>query len=367
MKMQRATLIATVWLLSELLLLLVLCFTDLSFSEAATWARYDSTHYREIASGGYTFFTCDPQSSEWCGNAGWFPGYPLLIRALSASGMNGILAAALLSRLFFLGMLWVFSLLLSIEKWSRSAFLTLFSVSVFFGAIYYKAAFPVSAVLFWGLLASYFVWKGRFLPAAAIAALAAFFYPTGFLFSAAFGLFALLQGGWKRSVLFKQVLPFAIAAVMGMATAFWVIWLDTGVWDAFIKVQAKYGHGFQNPVKNVGILAKQIDVSGFHLKDVPRYQSLLIIACFFALSWFSFRNRQKMDRLDKLAVTLMACFFLFPWLVGGNLSLYRAESLLLPALLLTRNWAPVSKMVVLGLLLFFFLPMSYLFFTAVLI
>jgi len=37
----------------------------------------DSGLYLDIARHGYTLFRCTPPNrGDWCGNAGWFPGYP---------------------------------------------------------------------------------------------------------------------------------------------------------------------------------------------------------------------------------------------------------------------------------------------------
>src|SRR3954463_9334460 len=63
--------------------------------EPAAWGRWDSFHYVDIAVHGRTFGRCDsprfsalpnPLNTTWCGTAGWLPGYPWMIRALSATG-----------------------------------------------------------------------------------------------------------------------------------------------------------------------------------------------------------------------------------------------------------------------------------------
>ncbi len=46
------------------------------------WKRWDSFHYLTIALDGYTLVPCDEQGG-WCGNTGWAPLYPWLIRYIA--------------------------------------------------------------------------------------------------------------------------------------------------------------------------------------------------------------------------------------------------------------------------------------------
>ena len=50
---------------------------------AADLSRHDTFLYLGIAKHGYTLFTC-PRPGGWCGNAGWFPLFPLLVVVLGA-------------------------------------------------------------------------------------------------------------------------------------------------------------------------------------------------------------------------------------------------------------------------------------------
>ena len=49
-----------------------------------TWGRWDSGQYLPIADKGYIYERCAGVANrgpeDWCGNAGWFPGYPYLMR-----------------------------------------------------------------------------------------------------------------------------------------------------------------------------------------------------------------------------------------------------------------------------------------------
>jgi len=59
----------------------------------SSYSRWDSDHYLSIASSGYELFSCarlpgyDP--AAWCGNSGWLPGYPALIRIVETFQISG--------------------------------------------------------------------------------------------------------------------------------------------------------------------------------------------------------------------------------------------------------------------------------------
>jgi len=74
------------------------------------WRRWDSRVYLSIARGGYEFYPCDiprdgaaiAQEGGWCGNCGWFPGYPALIWLMARFGVPELAGGVLLSAIFCL-------------------------------------------------------------------------------------------------------------------------------------------------------------------------------------------------------------------------------------------------------------------------
>jgi hypothetical protein len=73
----------------------------------SSWKHWDSFNYIAIAQHGYTFYRCPPapKAPTWCGTAGWFPAYPLLLRVLGWFGAplaeaGAVLAAVLLLATF---------------------------------------------------------------------------------------------------------------------------------------------------------------------------------------------------------------------------------------------------------------------------
>src|SRR4029450_1501747 len=58
--------------------------------DSATWSRFDSGLYEDIARDGYDFFRCDPAEfgpGTWGGGAGWFPAYSWLVGGLHLVGL----------------------------------------------------------------------------------------------------------------------------------------------------------------------------------------------------------------------------------------------------------------------------------------
>ena len=87
-------------------------------------------------------------------------------------------------------------------------------------------------------------------------------------------------------------------------------------------------------------MLKDISFNSFSLKDIITLQSVLVI---------------------------LGYLLIFPWVVGGNLSMYRAESLLLPFVFLLKDVKIQWTISILAILVSIGGVMSYLFFTSVLV
>src|SRR5687768_13586343 len=96
-----------VFLLSQLLVAVVIYITGNNYFNSYNWLRWDSDHYLKIAEKGYEFFPCagkfgNPDTSkDFCGNTGWFPGYPMLIRFSAMLFKDSLLVAGILSKIFY--------------------------------------------------------------------------------------------------------------------------------------------------------------------------------------------------------------------------------------------------------------------------
>ena len=122
------------------------------------WFHWDTFNYLSIAQTGTTFGRCGspgfPTSAleryahvKWCGNAGWLPGFPLLVKLVTFSGLApdtaGMIIAGLCTAtaIFLIWFGWCHDL----PAWRSLVVLVLFGV--FPGAMYNFAIFPTSAAL----------------------------------------------------------------------------------------------------------------------------------------------------------------------------------------------------------------------------
>jgi hypothetical protein len=198
--------------------------------------------------------------------------------------------------------------------------------------------------------------------------LAAFFYPTGFLLSFVFAITILIVSHetFKQKAV-KLLIPSAMGG-LGVIAVFAIFQITVNDWAAFIEVQAKYGHSFQSPVKNIGSFLQNASLfDSFSITHFIHYQSILIISGYIALSFFFFYRRMYENELYLLTYIYVTLFLIFPWTISGELSRCRVESLLLPFVFLLKEintrWIAVILIFLLGL----GIPVSYLFFTSVLI
>lgn len=308
--------------------------TSYSLFNPADYVRFDSYLYLDIAGKGYELFPCWQRfevypvgSPDWCGNAGWMPLYPALIKLLVLLGMQDYLAAWVLSRLFQLTA-YTFIYLL-VPKTNRTGlFASLILAAIFPASIYYDAAFPISLMLAL-YTGSFYLWnKGMTLPAGILAFGIPLAYSTGFVSLLPWLLFSFLlfRAGDPR---FKGAFLMAISVAAGYASFFVFQKISLGVWNGFFLVQAKYGHGLHNILPPLRDMLKSIWLSGLN-HNWQNIQSLVCLALLIPV--FRIREKDAQTLFFKLS---FGAFLLFPLLVGSDqLSLYRSESLLLPAVIL---------------------------------
>jgi hypothetical protein len=211
-----------------------------------TWARWDSVNYMLIAERGITFYRCAPNSPvahasatplKWCGTAGWLPGYPWMIRAVHALGMNWNSAALWISWLATLC-----ALFLVWYGWCRDipqgrAFLLLLLFGVFPGAVYNFAVFPTSLALVFVLGALIAVIREHFLLGALLIAAAGLCYPSAWF--AAFGLAVALVAiaySSKRSEVARR----AVYGALGLSSLL-VLVIISRPWNAYFLLDHQPG------------------------------------------------------------------------------------------------------------------------------
>ena len=210
-----------------------------------TWVRSDSYRYITIARDGYVWVPEDPLAS----NTGWFPGYPLLVRVVSGGlDVKPALAGRGVAVAFTLGLvalLWA-ELLPPAPRGRR--LLALFVAGFFPGWVYWHAVFPLSMALFFSLASLALAARRRYLAAGTCGAVAAFSYPIGVVTVLPLAVLVVWDerlSGVERA---RALLAGPVLAGLGLAAVFAVMQATVGRWDAYLQVQARFGHGLHNPL-----------------------------------------------------------------------------------------------------------------------
>ena len=300
---------------------------------ATAWSHWDSAHYLSIAEHGYEFFSCarlpgyDPKL--FCGNMAWLPGYPLLIRLVATLGITPLVAGALVSALFALGILILFWNLFLGPKPTLAGALALVFAAFFPGHFYDHAVFPISMFAFLQVLALRFYVDRQFAWAGIAGGLAAFTYSSGLFLCAVFGLHLL--GAERQRSYRDQLIAIALApglVAVGFLCALLLQWIEVGTWNAFFLVQAKYAYQFTWPTTP---LAASVSHVIQHFPTIgPSTQSLFVAIVCLSLLWRALATR-PVARVDAVMSLFLIVYWLVPLMMGGSLSIYRAESTLLPA------------------------------------
>jgi hypothetical protein len=155
---------------------------------------------------------------------------------------------------------------------------------------------------------------------------------------------------------------------LGILSVFLIFEITVDDWSAFMRVQAKYGHNFMNPIKNIGLFFKNNPaLSSYSINNFSSYQSMLIILGYILTMILFFVKRMFRNELYLWTFIFISLFLIFPWAIGGPVSRYRSEGLLLPFVFLLKDAKAKYISVVLFFLLLIGLPMCYLFFNSFLV
>jgi hypothetical protein len=299
------------------------------FSVAAG-LRWDAGTYVDIAQYGYYLYPCtdhpemvepDTPAGAWCGNAGWFPIYPMLTRALHVTGIPYDVSAYALSLGALLGS---FVLLWRLLEFRQPLLIAL--AALLPGAVYHHLTYPISLATL-ALLGAVAALRARSWPwAAACAALGAAAYPnTGLLVLVVPVAVAVL---WRRWV--PAVAAFLVGAAGWVFTAV-VFRLDTGRWDAYFLIQKKYGNGVHNPLAT----ANRLLAGSARLDSKLSFLAALVLSALVVLAFYRVRPPQRTESAILVALTLG--LLVIPLIAGPSVSAYRSHALLMPGVLALRD------------------------------
>jgi hypothetical protein len=269
----------------------------------SSWARWDSGHYAWISRAGYVLEHCQPGSpyppTAWCGNTGWFPLYPWMMRIANGALISLVFEALVVFVLWrwFLGERGIPALLLA---------------AFFPGSIYQQAVFPVSLTIFCALAFIACCERERWIPAAVAGCGAAMAYSTGALLAPIALVWMFLRKRWNAW-------PMA-GVTVGYLAVLAVFQLQTGAWNAQFLAHAHYDLGFAPVQMLVSRLAPLVGIPGIGTRATAAQMALVVVMLCLALpaAWRT------------LSGIYCAAYWALPVVVGGQISMYRAEALLVP-------------------------------------
>jgi hypothetical protein len=302
-----------------------------------SWHRFDSGFYVDSATHGYTFLRCVSPLHGWCGRAGWFPGYSILIAALSALGPTPRQAAITVSLVFCAGALVVLWIGLLDRRPTPGNLLALTFAAFVPGQIYDHTVFPLSVASFFVLLAFALLRRRRYTGAGLAGAAACMSYPTAVLIApltAAWVIYAERGSPWllrlARSAQTGGLMALGLGAVLVIDK------LEVGVWTAYFKVQAHYDHTLRDPFSAWFDVVKPLRHGIDGLSSVPALEAAFVAALIVGLLANAVWRPRSMSPLELLALAFAVAVWLFP-LSFQTVDIYRSDALLIPVALLVRR------------------------------
>jgi hypothetical protein len=316
----------------------------------ATFARWDAGQYIAIASHGYFMRPhCinghNATGPHACSDLGWFAGYPLIMRALSVTGIGLEYAGLIVAWIFWylaLLMIWLLSKPAAQSSARRSGtpgqWVCVLIAAVFPGQIYFAAIFPLSMACL-GMLACCY-WSAR-NPDWRLAAVAGLVAGSAYLPAVAVipGLLAAAVVTRKREARTAMCLG-AAGVAAGVAGVLAYAQAAVGRWDEyFTSESAGYGVGEHNPLATLSARFSSFPAmlgSGSH-RAIAEQGILVALLLALALAGFAASTRKGVQAVDVVLVIAAVAGWLIPYIAGGHLSVYRDEAMMFVLVPLLRH------------------------------
>lgn len=322
-------------------ILIFICFAGLYYSialfsdENAFFSPvWDIRHYVNISETGYEVHPCTPTDyppGEVCGNVGWYPGWPIIMKIIRPllGGSSKATYIALSALLTLAGFIFLFRF--AEKTWNRTvAICAVVSLAGSPAGFYLLTGFPYAFFLFlFTLYIHFFYSKGDYIRHIILSILAfaiTLTYPTGLLFSI-IPLVSLIEAHVKSRSLalnFKYdgrtivlgILPFFLGLVM-----LWLFFYFR--FDNFfvqLDFQARYQRTWSFP----------LTVIFNSLKNYPLASPENLVFIWYGLALIVFAPYKTRIELWVLGIVL----FLFSPATGTTLSIYRHFLVIFPVYLI---------------------------------
>lgn len=256
------------------------------------WMRWDVQWFVGIAQHGYSFHLGNYSATAF------FPLYPLLIRAVSASGLDAGLAGALIANLAFLGALYYVQRLVRLDWPGTVAARTLWLLALFPTALVFFIPYTESLYLLLAVLTLWYLRRRRWLAAGLAGALGALTRQTGlvlllpYLVEWAGARLDTPTDAEQRRASLRELLP---AALMPLAVAAHLayLWHVTGSPTTFMRAQGAWHRRLDWPWAGIVATVQRWglpDTSNIqHVHMVLELGSVLLFLGLLAVGWHRVR------------------------------------------------------------------------------
>jgi hypothetical protein len=328
----------SVWVVSTAVFLIACAVWGRSPFDLRTWNHGDASIYVSMARNGFQLFGCPGHTEKWCGNSGWFPGYPYLARLLSGPGLNPdevSLALAWLFSLASLVLLW-FTFLGRRVGWVSIAVLVYVAFGP--GEPYHYATYPISMLVFFTILYLWFLDRGRWLAAGFAGIGVVLAYPVGSAILAGAAVFLLLV---QRRVPLRERLRRSALALGPAVVAFGLYLLAlqeaVGHWNAYLLVQSEYYHQLRTPLGTTYDALKTLFAPNpFRVQNFVSFNEILVVGALVCVIVDRVVRKSERTQTDVLVILCL----LAGWLMAttqSHLTYSRGEAgLLFVAILIAK-------------------------------
>ncbi len=333
-------------------------------TQGQTWFHWDARNYMAIALDGYFLADCPPglvgpeRVVDACGTAGWFPGYPLVWGGLIKLGAPGVASGVALS--------WFFALVTLVALWRfflvgapiLAAGAALAFAAFHPGLPWSYAAFPLSTLTCFSVLSVGFASRERWLATGICAAVAGASYHVGAVLPVVLAVWVLATtrgAGWRERG--RRLLLTSGVASLGPLFVVALMWIQTGYWDAYLRVQEQYQLASRWPWDTFLERVRAVFLDPLHLPptEAPSLQTLLVGVTIAVVVVALIVRRRQVRSVDWLVLMSVCAFWVLPLVSGA--SLHRVEAAVLPVAVLLRFVPPPITLALAAVALWNSVPM----------
>ena len=322
------------------------------FGEISSFGRWDSGLYLSIAADGYVLEPAE--NGIWNGNCGWFYLYPLMMKCLNALlGIGYDYAGRLISVIFTWALIYRVTKIIELQSLEFGKIAKMFSILFFPAGVYLVTIFPISVALYFVASNLFYIQKREFLKSGLCGFLASASYSTAFLVC---GVDVIMIGAmgwlerWTAKEAVKNVCLSSGVSFLGYLSFMVILYFKTGYWNAFFLVQAKYGHGINNPLKTCFDVLRTImsDGDGRLIGLI----SVAIFLYFVTLTMYFISNKLWRNPGRACWYYWGALIYIFMLVMGSGVSPMRQYCLMSLSILCVESKYLISGVLAVSLLLF---------------